>query len=203
MADVIRDRKEPDNIWGEEPRIDTREKVAGKAKYIEDLPDLPRTAYGAALLAPCAHARLISIDSSKAERLPGVLAVLDREHLDGLNPLLPAPSHALWKLPGDQTVVAIDKVRFDGELVAMVAAEDLQSARLAVELIDVEYEILPAVFDASEALSGAAPILHESKGTNLLLQDKLDWGDVDQGFKEASHIFEETYTSPSMFHHPM
>ena len=203
MAEVIRDKKEPDKIWGEQPRIDTREKVVGKAKYIEDLPDLPHMVYGAALLAPCAHGRLISIDSSKAERLPGVLAVLDREHLDGLNPLLPAPAHALWKLPGDQTIVATDKVRFDGDLVAMVAAEDLRTARQAVELIDVEYQILPAVFDATEALSAGAPILHDSKGTNLLLQDKMDWGDVDQGFKEASHIFEETYSSPSMFHHPM
>ena len=146
MAEVIRDKKEPDKIWGEQPRIDTREKVVGKAKYIEDLPDLPHMVYGAALLAPCAHGRLISIDSSKAERLPGVLAVLDREHLDGLNPLLPAPAHALWKLPGDQTIVATDKVRFDGDLVAMVAAEDLRTARQAVELIDVEYRDIACCF---------------------------------------------------------
>jgi CO/xanthine dehydrogenase Mo-binding subunit len=186
-----------------EPRIDAREKVTGKAKYIEDLPDLPGMTYGAALLSPYAHARIRSIDSSKAKRLPGVLAVLDREHLDGLHPMLPAPTHALWKLTADQPVVAIDKVRFDGDLVAMVAAEDLRTAKRAVELIDVEYEPLLPVFDATEALASAAPILHESKGTNLLLEDAMDWGDVAQGFKEADRIFEQTYTSPSMFHHPM
>lgn len=188
---------------GEEPRIDAREKVTGNARYIEDLPDLPGMAYGAGLLSPYAHARIRSIDSSKASRLPGVLAVLDREHLDGVNPMLPAPTHALWKLAADQTVVATDKVRFDGELVAMVAAEDLRTAKRAAELIEVEYEPLPALFDAMEALASGAPILHESKGTNLLLEDAMDWGDVTQGFKEADRIFEETYTSPSMFHHPM
>jgi CO/xanthine dehydrogenase Mo-binding subunit len=62
---------------------------------------------------------------------------------------------------------------------------------------------LPPVFDAEEALAPGAPILHEERGTNLLLEDKLDWGDMEQGFKEAERIFEETYTSPSMFHHPM
>ncbi|MGH7775245.1 MAG: xanthine dehydrogenase family protein molybdopterin-binding subunit, partial [Candidatus Binatia bacterium] len=186
-----------------EPRIDAWDKVTGKAKYIEDLPDLPGIAYGAALLSPYSHARISSIDSSKAERLAGVLGVLDRERLDGLNPLLAAPRHEHFKLTSDQTFIAIDKVRFDGELVAMVAAEDLRTARQGAQLIDVEYEDLPAVFGAAEALSPGAPILHEDRGTNLLLDDKLEWGDMEKGFKEADRVFEETYTSPSMFHHPM
>ncbi len=170
---------------------------------MEDLPPLPAMAYGAPLVSPYSHARILSIDSSKAERLPGVLGVLDREHLDGFNPLLPAHRHELIKLTADQTFIATDKVRFDGELVALVVAEDLRTARRAVELIQVEYEPLPPVFDATKALSPGAPVIHESKGSNLLLEDKLDWGDVEQGFKAADKIFEETYTSPSMFHHPM
>ena len=62
---------------------------------------------------------------------------------------------------------------------------------------------MPAVFDALEALAPGAPILHEERGTNLLLEDSLTWGDIDEGFRQAERVFEETYSSPSMFHHPM
>jgi CO/xanthine dehydrogenase Mo-binding subunit len=94
-------------------------------------------------------------------------------------------------------------VRFDGELVAAVVAEDLRSAERAVEKIRVEYEPLPPVFDASAALALDAPILHEDLGTNLLLEDSLSWGNIEQGFQQADRVFDETYASPSMFHHPM
>src|SRR3989338_5648970 len=186
--------------WTDQPRIDSLEKVTGQATYVEDLPDLPGMAYAANLLSPYSHARILTIDSSKAEHLPGVLAVLHRERLDGLNPMLPAHRHEIFKLSSDQTFIATDKVRFDGELVAQVVAEDLRTARRALELIEIEYEPLPPVFDAEEALAPGAPISHEERGTNLLLEDKLEWGDVKQGFREADRIFEETYTSPSMFH---
>lgn len=189
--------------WEDHPRIDSREKVTGQAKYVEDLPDLPGMAYGATLLSPYSHARILSIDSSKAESLPGVLGVLHRERLDGFNPLLPAPRHEHLKLSSDQTFIAADKARFDGELVAVVAAEDLRTARRAAESIDVDYEPLPAVFDAAEALSPGAPLVHEDRGSNLLLEDKLEWGDMERGFREAERVFEESYSSPSMFHHPM
>src|SRR3990167_8259273 len=79
--------------WEYQPRIDSLEKVTGQAMYVEDLPDLPGMAIAANLLSPYSHARILTIDSSKAERLPGVLAVLDRERLDGLYPMPPAPRH--------------------------------------------------------------------------------------------------------------
>jgi len=180
-----------------------KDKVTGAAEYVEDLPDLPNTAYGATLLSPYSHARILSIDSSEAERLPGVLAVVDREHLDGQNPRLKVAPHEHFKLSDDQDFIAIDKVRFDGELVAAVVAEDLRSAQRALEKIRVEYEPLPAVFDAAEALAPGAPIVHEERGSNLLLEDSLAWGDIDEGFRQADRVFEEIYTSPSMFHHPM
>ena len=186
-----------------QPRIDLREKVTGQAQYIEDLPDLPLTAYGATLLSPYSHARILSIDSSDAEKSPGVLAILDREHLDGQNPRLKLAPHEHFKLTDDQDFIAIDKVRFEGELVAVVVAEDLRSAQRALEKIRVEYESLPPVFDAVEALVPSAPILHEERGTNLLLEDRLAWGDIEEGFRQADRVFEESYTSPSMFHHPM
>jgi CO/xanthine dehydrogenase Mo-binding subunit len=186
-----------------QPRIDLRDKVTGQAQYIEDLPDLPLTAYGATLLSPYSHAKIVSIDCTDAEKSPGVLAVLDREHLDGQNPRLKLAPHEHFKLGDDQDFIAIDKVRFEGELVALVVAEDLRSAQRALEKIRVEYEPLPPVFDAVEALAPGAPILHEEHGTNLLLEDSLAWGDIDKGFGQADRVFEESYTSPSMFHHPM
>jgi CO/xanthine dehydrogenase Mo-binding subunit len=151
------------------PRIDLRDKVTGQAQYVEDLPGLPHTAYGAMLLSPYSHARILRIDSSEALKMPGVLGVVDREHLDGINPRLKLAPHEHLKITDDQDFVAIDKVRFDGDLVAVVVAEDLRSAERALEKIHVEYEPLPPVFDALEALAPGAPILHEERGTNLLL----------------------------------
>jgi CO/xanthine dehydrogenase Mo-binding subunit len=196
-------QKVQSKIDQEVPRIDLREKVTGQAQYIEDLPDLPMTAYGATLLSPYSHARIRSIDSSEAERSPGVLAVLDREHLDGHNPRLKVAPHEHLKLSDDQDFIAIDKIRFDGELVAVVVAEDQRAAERALDKIRVDYEPLRPVFDATEALAPGAPIVHEERGTNLLLEDSLAWGDIEEGFRQADRVFEETYISPSMFHHPM
>jgi CO/xanthine dehydrogenase Mo-binding subunit len=189
-------------IREDKPRSDTLGKVTGKTAYTEDLPSPHGMVYGAMLCSPHAHARIRSIDTSKTCRLPGVLGVLDRDHLDGVHPVRELPRN-LWKLPDDQPFLAIDKVRFEGEIVAAVAAEDLRTARMAAQTIEVEYEILPPLFDPAKALDLDAPILHESKGTNLVLEDHLSWGDVEQGFKEADVVFEDTYTSPFMFHHPM
>lgn len=185
------------------PRIDLRDKVTGEAQYVEDLPDLPHTAYGAMLLSPYSHARILRIESNEALKMPGVLGIVDRDHLDGVNPRLKLAPHEHLKITDDQDFVAINKVRFDGDLVAVVVAEDLRSAERALEKIHVEYEPLPPVFDALEALAPGAPTLHEERGTNLLLEDGLAWGDIDEGFRQAERVFEETYSSPSMFHHPM
>jgi CO/xanthine dehydrogenase Mo-binding subunit len=185
------------------PRIDMLPKVTGSAKYIEDLPEPAGLLYGAVLTSPYSHARIVSIDARVAERLPGVVGVLHRDHLGDFQPLRPLPRNEHFKLTEDQPFMAIDKVRFNGEVVALVTAENLRIAERAVELIDVTYQPLPHVYDGTDALSPGAPLVHEQKGTNLLLEDKLAWGDIERGFKESDRIFEETYTSPAMFHHPM
>jgi len=190
-------------IQGAAPRIDLKDKVTGRAQYVEDLPDLPNTIYGAPLLSSYSHAKILSIDSAEALKMPGVLGIVDRDHLDGVNPRLKVAPHEHFKLIDDQDFVAIDKVRYDGDHVALIVAEDLHTAERAVEKIHVEYEPLPSVFDAGEALAAGAPILHEERGSNLLLEDSLIWGDVDEGFRHAERVFEETFSSPSMFHHPM
>src|SRR4030095_10948104 len=79
------------------PRIDLKDKVTGEAQYIEDLPDLPNTAYGAKLLSPYSHARILSIDSTDALKIPGVLGIVDREHLDSANPRLKVAPHEHFK----------------------------------------------------------------------------------------------------------
>jgi CO/xanthine dehydrogenase Mo-binding subunit len=185
------------------PRIDLKDKVTGAAQYIEDLPDLPNTAYGAVLLSPYSHAKILRIDASEALNLPGVLAVVDREHLDGVNPRLKLAPHEHLKAVDDQDFVAIDKVRYDGDLVAVVAAEDMRTAQKALDKIHVEYEPLTPVFDAEAALLSGALLLYEERGSNLLAEDTLTWGNVEEGFRQADRIFEEKYSSPSMFHHPM
>lgn len=175
-------------------RIDSRDKVTGQTKYIEDLPDLPGTVYAAAIRSPYSHARILSIDSSKAQRLPGVVGVLHRERLEGVAPSAQA---------GEQDFITTDKARFHGDLLGMVAAADLRAARRAVELIEVKYHLLPAIFSAAEALAPGAPLLHEDLGTNLALKEEFAWGDVEQGFREADRIFEEAVSSQNVFHHPM
>ncbi len=167
------------------PRIDMRPKVTGSAKYIEDLPEPAGLLYGAVLTSPYSHAKIVSIDSSEAERFHGVVGVLHRDHLADFHPLRPLPRNEHFKLTEDQPFIAIDKVRFNGEVVAIVAANSLRAAQRAVDLIDVRYEPLPHVYDGRDALSPAAPLVHEKKGSNLLLEDKLEWGDIERGFKEC------------------
>ena len=135
------------------PRIDMRPKVTGSAKYIEDLPEPEGLLYGAVLTSPYSHARIVSIDSAQAERLPGVVGVLHRDYIGDFYPLRPLPRNEHFKLTPDQPFMAIDKVRFNGEVVAIVAAEDLRTAQRAVDLIDVTYDPLPHVYDGTEALS--------------------------------------------------
>lgn len=186
-------------------RIDQVEKVTGGAKYVEDLPALPGTCYAAALRSPYAHARILAIDSSRAKRLHGVLAVLDREHLEGLNPRVEVGDHG-WECgrgTADRGLITTDKVRFDGDLLGMVVAEDLWTARRAIELIEVEYEMLPPVFSYQEAFAAGAPLVHEDLGSNLACVDSFEWGDVERGFAEADQIFEEMFSSAGIFHYPI
>ncbi len=178
----------------ETSRIDALQKVTGKAKYIEDLPDLPGTVYAATARSPYSHARILSVDSSRAEQKPGVLGVFHRDHLGELTAHVKA---------GHECFVAIDKVRFDGEQIAVVVAADLRTARIAAESIKIDYEVLPSVFNAAEALAPGAPLIHEPLGSNLAHEDSLEWGDVEKGFKEADRTFEETFYCPSMVHHPI
>jgi len=177
-------------------RVDALEKVTGQAEYVEDLPHSPGMAFAAAFRSPYSHARILSIDSSAAERIAGVYGVIMAREFG-------ATHINLTRAASDQLEVQMDKVRFDGDFVGMVAAVDLRTARHAASQVDVQYELLPPVFTAEEALAPGAPLIHENHGSNLARQDVLEWGNVEEALQSAAHVFEETYSTPNVFHHPM
>jgi aerobic carbon-monoxide dehydrogenase large subunit len=157
----------------EDPRF-----IRGQGKYVDDVV-LPGMLHGAVLRSPVAHARIVSIDTSAAEAHPKVRAVVTGEALAGLGlawmPTMSADT---------QAVLATDKVRFQGQEVAFVVADDRYSARDALELIDVEYEALPAVIDARKALDPGAPVIRddkEGKADNHI----FDWESGDRAATDA------------------
>ncbi|HEY8692300.1 MAG TPA: xanthine dehydrogenase family protein molybdopterin-binding subunit [Chloroflexota bacterium] len=178
------------------PRLDALDKVTGRAKFVEDLAVPAGAVYAASIRGPYSHARIRSIDSSAAEAVPGVAGVIHAGRLEGMDLHLQQSSI-------HQEFLATDKVRFDGDLVGLVAAEDLRTARTAAQLVEVDYELLPVVFSYAEATAPGAPLVHDEVAGNLAVTDLLEWGDLEEGFRQAAHVVEGTYFSPSVYHHPM
>ncbi len=189
------------------------EKVTGKALYTGDV-ELPGMGFAKILRSPVPHARLVKIDARKAERLPGVYAVLTRDDITGLNYLY----GATYK---DQSIVAMDKVRYAGDPVAAVLAVDEATAEETLALIDVEYEDLPAVTNIEEAIAPGAPLVHEGesvkaelrgskygapekfKGTNVCYYFGYSRGDLEEGFKKADYVYEDTFRFPKVQHYSL
>ncbi|MFH1488111.1 MAG: xanthine dehydrogenase family protein molybdopterin-binding subunit [Pseudomonadota bacterium] len=180
------------------PRIDALEKVTGKTKYTCDIV-FPGMLFGCILRSPLAHAKIVRIDTRRAQNLPGVRAVVTGGDF---------PDLRYGMLVKDQRPLARGRVRYVGERVAAVAAIDLETARAAIGLIDVEYEELEPVFDPFEALKPGAVQLHEDIGTysttidsivkynNVCSRSGVRRGDVEKGFSGADLIFEDTFTTP-------
>src|ERR1044071_4263651 len=193
-------------------RSDGDDKVTGKAIYAVDV-KLPGMIHGKILRSPYAHARLTRIDASQAENLPGVFAVITRADQARLRMF-----GAAYK---DQTIVAVDKVRYAGDPVAAVAAVDEATADEALALIDVDYDELPAVAGLEEALAPGAPLVHEANvtggelmgqhyeapkefsGTNLCYRFSYRKGNVEEGFKKSDQVFENVFTFPRVQHFSM
>ncbi|MGN6734348.1 MAG: xanthine dehydrogenase family protein molybdopterin-binding subunit, partial [Candidatus Binatia bacterium] len=163
--------------------------------------------------SPYAHAKILSIDKSRAEAHPGVHCVVTGFDLDGINPYY---GHAVK----DHPLLAIDKVRYAGEPVAAVVAIDERTAFEALELIEVKYEELKAIFKPEEAAAKDAPLLHQrqfeagalrgfegevtaGKGSNICQSHKIQWGDVDKAFKEAAAVIEGEYYFPMTYAYAM
>jgi CO/xanthine dehydrogenase Mo-binding subunit len=153
---------------------------------------LPEMLHAKVLRSPFPHARIVSMEISAAEKVPGVAAIFTAADVE--RGVLPSLFYGL-KIK-DEPVVALDRVRFVGEPVALVAAETLEAAEEALTLIQVEYDELPSVFDVLEAREANAPALHEDFPDNCFVHAKLRHGDLEAGFAQADLIVEETYTSP-------
>ena len=194
-------------------RIDGAEKVAGQAVYAGDL-RLPGMTYAKVLRSTVPHARIGRIDATNARALPGVLGVLTRDNLK-------LASTSFGAYVRDQEILAMEKVRYAGDMVAAVAATEPGIAAQAVELIDVDYEELPAVFTIEEALRDGAPLVHEKlegrkdpgygRGGAHIIHDRSNIcfhfrhqrGDVEAGFRDSDQIFEDSFSFPSAQHYPM
>jgi len=170
-------------------RVDAHDKVTGSLKYGADL-EYPHALIGKVLRSPYPHALIKRIDIEKAERLIGVRAVLTAKDVPGRN--------GFGAVIPDQPVICGDKARYVGDGVALVAAETEEIAVQALELIEVEYEPLPAVFSPLEAMKPEAPKVHNTG--NLLSTVRIRKGDVEKGFGEADLILERLYTVPFLEH---
>ncbi|NSW83591.1 MAG: molybdopterin-dependent oxidoreductase [Syntrophothermus sp.] len=170
------------------PRHDALLQVTGRAIYGDDVVR-PGMLYAKALRSSYAHAKILQVDTSAAERLPGVKAVITAKDV---------PFNRFGFTHLDQPILADDKVRYRGDALAVVAAECWEAAEEALGLIKVDYEPLPAVFDPIEAMKPEAPKVHGD--TNIVAHIKIRYGDVEQGWREADEIIEETLTTQMVEH---
>jgi CO/xanthine dehydrogenase Mo-binding subunit len=181
------------------PRVDSKAKSMGKIIFISDI-TRPEMLYAKLLLSDRPHARIVNIDIGEAQALAGVHAIITAED---------APSRHFGLYLQDRLIFPQDVVRYVGEPVAAVAAESLEIAETAVKKIRIKYEDLPPIFSVEDALKDDAPLLHPSleyysgihdyiKSKNVCMDARLDFGDVEKGFSDSDHIFEEVYRSQGM-----
>ena len=168
--------------------VDGYAKVTGRATYTFDV-KLPGMLYGKILRSPHPHARIISIDPTEALKLPGVKAVVTGKDTLGVK-------QGIWRrYPElcDEQILTIEKVRYIGEPVAAVAAITEEIAEQALDLIDVQYEVLPFVDDPMEAIKKEAPMIHEGVERNVNVTRHIEWGDVEEAFEEADYVREDWF----------
>jgi 3-oxo-Delta1-steroid hydratase/dehydrogenase large subunit len=178
-------------------RVEDAALVTGRAEFIDNM-TLPGMLHCAMLRSPHAHARIKSIDTSAAEKLPGVMGVVTGEDAKATT----AP-FASYPEGWGGYCIAVGKVMFVGQIVAAVAATSRYIAEDALELIEVEYEPLPPVMNALEAIKPDSPVINEARGNNIILQKLLTWGDVDTAFKEADQVFTEKFRWHRLGANPM
>ncbi|MBF0384639.1 MAG: molybdopterin-dependent oxidoreductase [Candidatus Omnitrophica bacterium] len=178
------------------PRIDGRGLVTGETKYTSDM-SFPNMLFAKMLRSPHPHARIISIDTSKAEKLPGVKAVITAK--DTLN-IKFGSNEFFFPHTVDQLPLEGEKVRYIGDEVGAVAAVNEETAEAALKLIDVKYEILPSVFKASEAMKPDAPQIHGHVRNNIALILPVNFGNPDRALKESDYVREDVFECQSAVH---
>ncbi len=176
-------------------RVDGPEKVTGSAKYTFDMV-LPNMLYGKILRSPHPHAEILNIDTSQAEKLTGVKIVITGKDTLGRK-------QGIWRRFSelcDEEILCRAKVRYIGDPVAAVAAIDEDTAEEALDLIEVEYELLPAVFNPMEAIKEEAPQIHEGVELNINVTRHIEWGNVDEAFRHCDYIREDQFKCSSQAH---
>jgi CO/xanthine dehydrogenase Mo-binding subunit len=171
-------------------RVEGFDKVTGESQFIADV-FLPGMLVGKILRSPFPHARILHIDTSKAEKLAGVRAVVTAEDT------IKRPWGAFF---ADQYILSVGKSRYVGEEVAAVAAIDPDIAEEAVDLIEVDWDPLPGVFDAEEAMRAGAPLVHDDKPNNIAMTMDIERGNIAQAFAESEVIVEDTFQSMPQWH---
>ncbi len=174
--------------------IDAAGKTTGAGKYADDF-SMPGMLVGKILHSPYPHARIKSIDTSRAKALEGVVAVVTGE--DAPNP------YGILPVGHDETALAVEKVRYVGDHVACVAAVTEEIAERAIELIEVDYEPLPAYFDPEESMKAETDLIHENRPHNIEKDYHHVFGDLDKGFADADYIAEGRYIANEVTHAAM
>jgi len=185
------------------PRREDAWLLTGKGCYVDDVPEPPNTLHLGFVLSPEAHARIVSIDADAARALPGVLDVLTGDDLAALA----QPIRTGFLLEGhrdtSRDVIAREKVRFVGEAVAVVVAENPYVAEDGVERVFVTYDPLPAAVGLEAAARDDAPVVHEELGTNILLESTFTTEGLDEAFAGATHVIKETFRTGRIAGVPM
>lgn len=169
-------------------KIESMKSVKGKVGYTDDL-EMADQQYASLLFSPYAHAKIISIDVSKAMALPGVSLVITGKEIKELTH--PMSSRAANKSPNSHYILAVDKVRYMGEPVAAVVAKSKYIAQDAVDLIEVDYDPLPVVGSIEDAIKPDAPLIYPEVGSNEIVTDDFTFGDVEGAFKKADTVVKE------------
>ena len=176
------------------PRPNLARLTQGRGQYVSDVV-LPRMVHVAFMRSPHAHARIKGIDTEEAKKTPGVVAVVAGAELaEVITPWVGVLTHLKGIKSAPQHAIAVDRACWQGEAVCAVVARTRAQAEDACALINVEYEVLPAVTDAETALEPATPVIHPALGDNLTFERALNAGDPDKGFAEADAVVETTFT---------
>jgi 4-hydroxybenzoyl-CoA reductase subunit alpha len=184
-----------DVVGKREPMLDAFDKATGRARFTDDL-TLPEMLFGKILRSPYAHAKILHVDLSKAEKVPGAKGAISGRDI-------PKKKYGIVPMAKDEYALAIDKVRYIGDEVAAVVATSLDAAEEAISKIQVDYEELPAVYDPIEAMKPGAPVIHSEVPNNVSASIRKEFGNVVKAFRESDAIFEDTFETQPVNHCPL
>src|SRR6201987_5105808 len=175
------------------PRPNLARLTQGRAQYVSDVV-LPRMAHVDFVRSPHAHAWIKAIDEAAAKKAPGVIAVVTGAELAKvITPWVGVLTHLRGLKSAPQHAIALERACWQGEAVCAVVAKSRAEAEDACALVEVQYEVLPAVTDAETALDAKTPVIHPELGDNLTFERVLDVGQVEQAFAEADAVVEATF----------